>query len=84
MSNPFEKVMLYVIAAIFALVLIADTILELNGINIPGLFSLSLGVCSGLFLIVVLKKEERSILELVLVSLSTVISFASGIYQIFA
>jgi hypothetical protein len=84
MKTPFEKFMTYVIAAIFALALIADTILELNGINIPGLFSLSLGVCSGLFLIVVLKKEERSILELVLVSLSTVISFASGIYQIFA
>ena len=84
MSNPFEKVMLYVIAAIFALVLIADTILELNGINVPGLFSLSLGVCSGLFLIVVLKKEDRSILEIVLVSLATVVSFASGIYQIFA
>ena len=84
MNTPFEKVMTYVIAAIFALALIADTILELNGINIPGLFSLSLGVCSGLFLIVVLKKEERSLIEIILVSLATVISFASGIYQIFA
>ena len=84
MNTPFEKVMTYVIAAIFALALIADTILELNGINIPGLFSLSLGVCAGLFLIVVLKKKDRSILEIVLVSLATVISFASGIYQIFA
>lgn len=84
MNTPFEKVMTYVIAAIFALALIADTILELNGINIPGLFSLSLGVCSGLFLVVVLKKEERSLIEIILVSLATVISFASGIYQIFA
>ena len=84
MNTPLEKVMTYVIAAIFALALIADTILELNGINIPGLFSLSLGVCSGLFLVVVLKKEERSLIEIILVSLATVISFASGIYQIFA
>ena len=44
----------------------------------------SLGVCSGLFLVVVLKKEERSLIEIILVSLATVISFASGIYQIFA
>lgn len=84
MKTPFEKFMIYLVAAIFALALVADTILELCGINIPGLFSLTLGVCSGLFLIVVLKKDERSILEIVLVSLATVISFVSGFYQIFA
>lgn len=82
MNSAFEKFMTYLIAGIFALALIADTILELNGINVPGLFSLSLGLCSGLFMAVLLRKKDKSVLEIVLVIAATLVSITSGIYQI--
>lgn len=84
MKTPLERALIVIIGLIFALSLIVETITNLNGIKIPGLFTLSLAACASLFLVLELKSDEKRTTDIVLTVIAIGISLVSALYQIFS
>ena len=82
MNSRFEKIMIYIIAALFGVAMIGNTILNMNGIRIPGFFSFTLCVCAILLLITMLKAEKKRAIDIVLISVGAATCLLTGIIQI--
>ena len=82
MSEKQEKIMVWIITAIFAAVLIADAVLDYLHIQIPGLFSFGLCVCAVICLVMMLKSPKKRRVDIILISLAALISAVYGVFQI--